>query len=136
MKRSRRPKRTSKYWIEPEIFDNVVTFCRCYPVWVKELQSLPDGNRAIQYDKDKVQSSGNYDATATLALKRLEIERKVNTILTTAKIASPELWEWIIKDVTSSDYSVTDLIQQGMPASVNHYTNVRRYFYYLLSTRI
>lgn len=136
MKRSRRPKRTSKYWIEPEIFDNVVTFCRCYPVWVKELQSFPDGNRAIQYDKDKVQSSGNYDATATLALKRLEIERKVNTILTTAKIASPELWEWIIKDVTSSDYSVTDLIQQGMPASVNHYTNVRRYFYYLLSTRI
>ena len=136
MKRSRRPKRTSKYWIEPEIFDNVVTFCRCYPVWVKELQSLPDGNRAIQYDKDKVQSSGNYDATATMALKRLEIERKVNTILTTAKIASPELWEWIIKDVTSSDYSVTDLIQQGMPASVNHYTNVRRYFYYLLSTRI
>lgn len=136
MKRSRRPQRTSKYWVEPEIFDNVVTFCRCYPVWIKELQSLPDGNRAIQYDKDKVQTSNQYDATAELALKRVETERKVNLILTTAQLASPELWEWVVKGVTSKDYTTNDLIQQGMPASVNHYTKVKRYFYYLLSKRI
>ena len=136
MRRRKRPKRTSRYWVEPEIFDNVVTFCRCYPIWLKELQTLPDGNRAIQYDKDKVQTSGGYDATAELAMKRVEIERKVNLILTTAKIASPELWEWILKGVTSSDYTVNDLIQQGMPASVNHYAKVRMYFYYLLSKRI
>lgn len=136
MKRNRRPKHTSKYWVEPEIFDNVVTFCRCYPLWVKELQTLPDGSKAIQYDKDKVQSSSDYDATADLALKRVEIERKVNLILTTAQTASPELWEWIIKGVTSNDYTVNELIQQGMPASINHFSNIKRYFYYLLSKRI
>ena len=136
MKRSRRPKRTSKYWVEPEIFDNVVTFCRCYPIWVRELMTLPDGNRAIQYDKDRVQSSGDYDATAELAMKRIEIERKVNLVRTTAKIASPELWEWILKDVTSREIKVDDLIAQGMPASANYYAKLRKYFYYLLSKRI
>ena len=53
----RRPKKKSPYFVEPEIFDNVVTFCRCYPLWVKELQTLPDSSRAITYDKDKVQTS-------------------------------------------------------------------------------
>ena len=136
MRRSRRPRRSSKYWIEPELFDNVVAFCRCYPLWVRELQSLPDGNRAIQYDKDKVQTSNQYDATAELALKRVETERKVNLILNTAKIASPELWEWIVKGVTTNDYTIEELIRQGMPASRNHYSKLKSYFYYLLSRRI
>lgn len=136
MRRSRRPRRSSRYWIEPEIFDNVVTFCRCYPLWVRELQTLPDGNRAIQYDKDKVQTSNQYDATAELALKRVETERKVNLIRTTAMTASPELWEWIIKGVTTNDYTIEELIRQGMPASRNYYSKVKSYFYYLLSRRI
>ena len=134
--RYRKPKRTSKYWVEPEIFDNVVTFCRCYPVWIKELQTLPDPSRAIRYDKDKVQSSGDYDATAELAMKRVGIEQKVNLIETTAQLASPELWKWIIKGVTSKDYTVQDLINQGMPAGKDLYAKQRAYFYYLISKRI
>lgn len=136
MKRNRRPKRNNKYWIEPEIYDNVVTFCRCYPVWVRELQVLPDSNRAIQYDKEKVQTSNNYDATSEIAIRRVETERKINLIQTTAQTVSPTLSDWIIKGVTSSDYTTNDLIQQGMPASRNHYTNVKQHFYYLLSKRI
>ena len=134
--RYRKPRKTSKYWVEPEIFDNVVTFCRCYPLWVKELQTLPDGSRAIRYDKDKVQSSGDYDATAELAMKRVGIEQKVNLIETTAQMASSELWEWIIKGVTSKDYTVQDLIAQGMPAGKDLYSQKRAYFYYLISKRI
>ena len=84
--RYRKPRKTSKYWVEPEIFDNVGAFCRCYPLWVKELQTLPDGSRAIRYDKDKVQSSGDYDATAELAMKRVGIEQKVNLIESTAQM--------------------------------------------------
>lgn len=134
--RYRKPKRTSKYWVEPEIFDNVVTFCRCYPVWVKELQTLPDSGRAIQYDKDKVQSSGGYDSTAELAMRRLEVERKVNLIETTAQLASPDLWKWIIKGTTTKDYTVQDLINQGMPAGKDYYGKAKARFYYLISKRI
>ena len=134
--RYRKPKRTSKYWVEPEIFDNVVTFCRCYPIWLKELQTLPDPSRAIRYDGDKVQSTGGYDSTAELAMRRLEVERKVNLIITTAQAASPDLWEWIIKWVTTKDYTVQDLINQGMPAGKNYFNTAKAKFYYLISKRI
>lgn len=134
--RYRKPKRTSKYWVEPEIFDNVVTFCRCYPVWLKELQTLPDPSRAIRYDGDKVQSTGGYDSTAELAMRRLEIERKVNLIVTTAQAASPDLWQWIIKGTTSKDYTIQDLIKQGMPAGKDYYGKAKAKFYYLISKRI
>jgi len=134
--RYRRPKRTSKYWVEPEIFDHVITFCRCYPVWVKELQTLPDPSRAIRYDSDKVQSSGGFDSTAELAMKRLDIERKISLIETTAQAVSPEMWQWIVKGVTSKEYRVEDLQAQGMPASCNYYGKLKQKFYYLIAKKI
>ena len=133
--RYRRPSKSSPYYLPPEIYDNVVSFCRCYPLWVKELQTLPDSSKAITYDQDKVQSSGGYDVTSTLALKRVEIERKVDLIRTTAMITSPELWEWLIRGTTQR-VTIQDLIQQGMPCSRSHYTKIRGYFYYLISKRI
>lgn len=131
----RRPNKNSPYYLPPEIYDNVVTFCRCYPVWVKELETLPDSSKAITYDTDKVQTSGGYDVTSALALKRVELERKVDLIRTTAMITNAELWEWLIKGTTEK-YTIQELIQQGMPCSRGHYTKIRGYFYYMLSKRI
>lgn len=132
----RRPRRKSPYWVQPEVFDNVVTYCRCYPVWVKELNTLPDSSKGISYDREKVQSSGNYDVTAETAFRRVELERKVELIRSTAKIASPELWQWIIKGTTEKDITIDNLIAQGMPASKTLFAKVRARFYYLLSKRI
>ena len=131
----RRPSKNNPYWIEPELYDTVVHFCRCYPLWLKELSTLPDSSKAISYDKDRVQTSGGYDVTSALALKRVEVERKVDLIRTTAMIANSEIWEWIVKG-TTENYSVQDLIQKGMPCSRSYYSKVRGYFYYLLSKRI
>jgi hypothetical protein len=132
----RRPKKDDPYWVEPEIWDNVVHFCRCYPVWLKELETLPDSSKAISYDGDRVQTSGNYDVTSALALKRVEVERKVDLLRTTAMIVSPELWEWILKGTTEKGVTIEDLIAQGMPTNKNHYAKLRKYFYYLISKRI
>ena len=132
----RRPKKDDPYWVEPEIWDNVVHFCRCYPVWLKELETLPDSSKAISHDGDRVQTSGNYDVTSALALKRVEVERKVDLLRTTAMIVSPELWEWILKGTTEKGVTIEDLIAQGMPTNKNHYAKLRKYFYYLISKRI
>lgn len=132
----RRPKKDDPYWVEPEIWDNVVHFCRCYPIWLKELETLPDSSKAISYDGDRVQTSGNYDVTSALALKRVEVERKVDLLRTTAMIVSPELWEWILKGTTEKGVTIEDLIAQGMPTNKNHYAKLRKYFYYLISKRI
>ena len=132
----RRPSKKNPYYVEPELFDNVVSFCRCYPLWLKELETLPDPSKAIVYDKEKVQTSGGYDSTSALALKRVDIERKVDIIRTTAIIVSPDLWEWIIKGTTTRGVRIDDLIAQGMPCNKNYYAKIRGYFYYLLSKRI
>lgn len=132
----RRPRKKSPYWVEPEIFDSVVTYCRCYPLWVKELRTLPDTSRAIVYDKDKVQTSGGYDSTAETAMRREELFRKVKLIESTAEEAAPEMCKWILKGVTEKDVTIGDLIAQGMPWNKNTYAKARAYFYYLMSRRI
>lgn len=132
----RRPRRKSKYWVEPEIFDSVVTYCRCYPLWVKELQTLPDTSKAIVYDKDRVQTSGDYDATAETAMRREELARKVKLIEDTASEAAPEMRAWLIRGVTDKGVTLNDLLAQGMPWNKNVYAKARAYFYYLMSRRI
>ena len=131
----RTPSKNNPYWVEPERYRAAVHFCRCYPLWLKELESLPDSSKAITYDGDKVQTSGGYDVTSALALKRVEVERKVDLIRTTAMITNAELWEWIIKGVTEN-VTARDLIQQGMPCSERYFTKIRGVFYYYLSRRI
>ena len=134
--RYRRPNKNDPYWVEPEIYDYVVHFCRSYPVWLKELETLPDSSKAITYDGDRVQTSGGYDITSALALKRVEVERKVDLIRSTAMIVNPELWEWIIKGTTEKGVTIEDLIAQGMPANKNTFAKLRKVFYYYLSKRI
>ena len=132
----KRPSRRSKYYLPPQIYDNVVTYCRCYPIWLKELQTLPDTSKAITYDQDKVQSSGGYDTTAETALKRVELEHKIDLIRTTAMITNPQMWEWILRYVTEKNVTIDDLVAQGMPCHRNTFSQMKAYFYYLLSKRI
>ena len=132
----RRPRRNDPYWVEPEIWDNVVHFCRCYPVWLKELEALPDPNKGISYEGDKVQSSGENDPTYVFAAKRIEIERKVNLIETTAQSVNTSLWSWIVKGVSEKGITIEDLKAQGMPINKKEYAQMRKVFYYRLSKRI
>ena len=131
----RRPSKSSPYWVEPELFDTVVHFCRCYPMWKKELETLPDSSKAITYDSDKVQTSGGYDVTSALALKRVEIERKINLIDTAAQTVDREIWKWIVKGTTEK-YTFQQLKQQGIPCERNYFSKRKSEFYYLLSKRI
>lgn len=134
----RTPTRKSKYWTEPKLYKHAISWCLCYPLWKRELETLPDTSKAIDYAKDKVQTSSDYDATAELALKRLELEHKVNVLETTAKMVSPDevMVQWIIRGVTEEHIIVEDLIAQGMPCSKNVYYRIRQQFYHLISKRI
>lgn len=130
------PKPKSKYYMEPELYRAVVTWCRCYPLWVKELQTLPDPSRAINYDKDRIQSSPDGDPTSDLAIKRVGIERKVTLLETTIQTYAPEIYEYMLKGITQSGYRVEDLIQQGMPCGKKYFANKRAQIYFNLSKRI
>lgn len=134
--RARVPVRSSPYWTEKADYKTAVYWCLRYPLWKKELATLPDSSKAIQYDKDKVQSASNYDATAELAMKRVDIESKINLLESTAKIVMPECPEYLIRGVTEEDIRIEDLIASGMPFSKNLYLMRRQKFYYLIARRI
>ncbi len=92
--------------------------------------------RGISYDSERVQTSGDYDATAELAMRRVEIEGKINLLETTAKLCMPQCTEYLIKGVTTDGIRIEDLIAQGMPYSRNTYLLIRQKFYHLLSKKI
>lgn len=136
MRGFRTPTRNSKYWTEPTLYKHAISWCLCYPLWKRELETLPDASKAIDYAKDKVQTSSDYDATAEMALKRVELEHKVNLLETTARLVAPDMYQWLIKGVTTENVIVEDLIAQGMPCCKNLYYRYRQKLYHLLSKRI
>ena len=67
------PNKNSKYWIPTEDFRTALHWSLRYPLWVAELSMEPDTSQAIRYDKERVQTSGNYDATVEMAIRRDEL---------------------------------------------------------------
>ena len=125
----------NKYYVPKETFLTVVHYCKQYPSWEAELKAMTDTSRAITYDHDRVQSSGNSDPTARLAMRRAEISRKIDMIDETAKEVSGTLWKWLILGVCY-DNPYYYLHQHGIPCGKDLYYNLRRKFYYEMSKRI
>lgn len=130
------PGRNSPYWTPRQDYLTAIHWCLRYNDWKHELVTLPDTSRGIRYDTDKVQTSNDFDATAELAMKRAEIEEKIQLLESVAKVCMPQCTEYLIKGVTTEGIRIEDLIAQGMPYGRNTYLLIRQKFYHLLSKRI
>ena len=125
----------NKYYLPKETYLTAFHFSLQYPQWVQELNTLPDSGSAIQYDKDKVQTSNTYDANAELAMRRYEIEKKKKLVDDTAREVCERLQEWIILGVC---YGLTfwQLKDKGMDCERDRYYQLRRRYYYELAKKI
>ena len=132
----RTPSKRSPYWIDKEDYRAAVYWCKRYPLWIKELETLPDTSKAITYDVDKVQTSNSFDATADTAIQRSEILSKVMLLEGIAKAVMPECPEYLIRGVTEEGVKIEDLIASGMPFGRNLYQKRRQQFYFLIAKRI
>lgn len=134
--RFRSPSKKSPWWTPKEDYRAAVYWAKRYPLWIKELQTLPDTSKGIDYSIDKVQTSSSYDATADTAIRRSEILSKVVLLEGIAKAVMPECPKFLIRGVTEEGVTVEDLINSGMPFGKNLYLRKRQQFYHLLSKRI
>lgn len=134
--RFRSPGKNSPWWTPKEDYRAAVYWCKRYPLWLKELETLPDTSKGIDYSTDKVQTSSNYDATADTAIRRSEILAKVMLLEGIAKAVMPECPKYLIRGVTEEGVTVEELIRSGMPFGKNLYLRRRQQFYHLLSKRI
>ncbi|MBS6765942.1 MAG: hypothetical protein KH304_20525 [Clostridium sp.] len=131
-----RPMNEKKYDISKHRFLELYHFCMQYNEWQDELKYKRDTVRSIEIT-DMPMSHGNGDATATLATRRAELSRKCELIEQTAIEADPDIYQYIIKGVTT-DYASYRYLREvaGMPCGKKMYYDRRRKFFYLLSKKV
>lgn len=129
--------RKNKYYIPKEDYLTAIHYSLRYPVWKQEIDAIADTAKAIQYDKDNVQSSGDYDATFEAAVKLSEstIVKKVQLIDDTIGQVSKGMDNWLRLGVC---YGLTfdQLKNKGMPCERDMYYEIRRHYYFELSKKI
>ena len=133
---NKRELKLEKYGITSKRYKELCGFCEQYPDWKIFLSNNKDTLRSKQIDGMPFANMGNVsDQTARLAIKRVEIEKKVELIENTAKEASPDLWEYIIKSVCYEMpfWYIRDIMKA--PIGHNSFYGMRKYFFYLLDQR-
>lgn len=125
----------NKYYLPKEELLTVVHFCRQYPLWVGELSVDPDTSRAIVYDKEKVQTSNQFDPTSELAMRRSEIARKKKLVEECAAEIAGTMSRWLVLGVCYGQ-PYYQLCEQGIPCGKDLYYMLRRKFYFTLAKRI
>ena len=135
MSRYRTLSNKNKYYIPKEDYLTAIHYSRRHPLLLQELSVAADTSKAIRYDKDKVQSCNDMDATSETAIRMTEITEKINPIDNTIHQAANGMDEWLRYGVC---YGLTfnQLKSKGMPCERDMYYLMRRHYYFLLSKRI
>lgn len=131
------PSKKTKYYIPREDYLTAVHYALRYPLMMQELNDMANTAKAIRYDKDKVQTSFDYDQTFEAALRISESEMRIKTKLIddTIALVADGLDAWLRKGVC---YGMTfdQLKGQGIPCERDKYYLMRRHFYYELIAKI
>lgn len=132
---NKRELKLEKYGISNKRYKELCGFCEQYPEWIDELKYKKDTVKSFGATDVPISSSGTSDQTAMLAVRRVELQKKCDLIMDTAKQASEDLYQYIIKSVCYEEpyWYLRDIM--GMPCSQRTFYDYRRYFFYLLDKK-
>lgn len=131
----RPPSEKSVYYLHKDYYVAAVRYALQYKTWKGEIQTSADTVAGIRYDKEKVQTSNNYDSTSETAIRRAEIGEKIKMIDDIIAEVAPGLEEYLRMSVCYG-FTYYQLIERGMPLNRNAYSVLRQHFYYELHRRI
>lgn len=127
----------SRWWLPKYKFMTALYYALQYSEWRNEYKTISDTSKAIRYDLDKVQTSGDDDPTERVGMRRAELRRKMDVIEEVAKAAGAELADWLLIGVTQEGASYKYLRNNlKMPCGENKYYDMRSRFYFELSKKI
>lgn len=136
MSRYRRTSKKSKWYLSNELYDTVLHYARNYPEWKAEYDFC-DPNEGIRYDKDRVQTPGDYDPTETIGIQHAMLKDKIDRIEQALMIAAPdETLRNFLKLGVCYGLTRYQLEQKHMPCTKNAYAAMRGRFYYELAQLI
>lgn len=123
-----------KYDISPKRYKELCGFCEQYPEWKEALKRMGVGIKAQAMD-GMPHGTGTSDPTALIALRRSEIEERINLIERVAAEADKEFAKQIILNVCYEMPYYQLNMSHGLHISRNSFYNRRRKFFYLLSKK-
>lgn len=128
----------NKYYLPKHAYLTCIHYALQYRDWKAELDADRDTRGTIRYDKDRVQTSNDYDSTSATAIRMTEIEEKCSLIDSCIHIAcdGSNLDNYVRLGVCYG-FTVYQLInEQKMPCGKDLYYKIRQRFYYELSKKI
>ena len=132
----RLPAESNKYYLPKHTYLACVHYALQYRDWRAYLDAERDTRGAIRYDKDRVQTSGDYDSTSATAIRMIEIQGKVDLIDNIiADICEDAMCKYLRLSVCYG-FTKYQLQEQGVPCGKNYMTKLRQRFYYELSKKI
>lgn len=125
-----------QYQIKKHRFLEVYHYCMQYNDWKEELEGKIDTVKGICYT-GMPGAAGSGDETEKLAMRRMELRKKIELIEQTAVEADLEIYRYIIKNVTEEGITYNYMRDfMNIPCGKNRFYSARRRFYYLLSQKI
>jgi len=125
----------NKYFIPREDYLTAIHYSLRYPLWVAEMQTNADTRGAIRYDKDKIQTSNDYDSTEAVGIKRFELSTKI-TLVDEAIAESADGMDYYLRLGVCYGLTFEQLKGRGMPCERKKYYQMRRKYYALISAKI
>lgn len=132
------PSKKSKYYLPQHEYLCAIHYALRYPSLLEELTTLnADTGQAIRYDKDRVQTSNQYDATAEIGMRLAEVKDKIEKIAASLKEATDNKDELkFLRLHVCYGFTFWQLEEKGMKCGEYRFSNMRQYFYYLLAKKI
>lgn len=125
----------TSYYLPKEDYITAVHYALRYPTLLADLPS-PDSSSGISYDKERVQSSNQYDATSDLATRRMAIAQKLKIIDDAILEVAPEGIEHFLKLGVCYGFTYKQLQGRNIPMNSRQYYAMRRHFYFNLISKI
>lgn len=127
----------NKYYLPKHTYLACIHYALQYRDWKASLDADRDTRGAIRYDKDKVQTTNDFDSTSETAMRMLEYNDKCQMIDKLINIACDysNLDKWVRLGVCYG-FPVHKLLQEGMPCGKKMYYSIRQRFYYELSKKL
>lgn len=130
------PTKNSKYYIPKQDYLTAIHYSLRYPLLQEEYRTGADTSKGLTYDKDKVQTSNDFNSTEDIGIRLAEIKEKIDLIDETLIESAGELLAPYLRLGVCYGLTYVQLQNKDIPCGHNHYYEIRRKYYYLLSKKI
>ena len=136
MSQYRTPAESNKYYLPKHTYLACIHYALQYRDWRATLDADRDTRVAIRYDKDRVQTSNDFDSTSVTAMRMVEIQDKVDMIDNIIADVSDEGMARYLRMSVCYGFTIYQLQEIGAPCGKNYMSKLRQRFYWELSKKI